>query len=546
MSLKTTDPRIVPETTLRVAKAAFPKGSLALRLRDLLGGVYDEGTFADLFSRRGPPAEAPWRLALVTVLQFAENLTDRQAADAVRGRIDWKAALGLALEDAGFDFSVLSKFRSRLITGEAEGLLLDTLLERCKEKQLLRQRGRARTDATAVLTSVRALNRLELITETLRAALNELATVAPDWLREVARPEWFERYADRVEEAQLPKGVAARQEYAEVVGHDGFALFKALDRPISLELSRLDAVEALRQVWLQHFWLEDGKVRLRAAKDLPPSARRLQSPYDVDARYSKKADFTWVGYKVHLTESCDDDLPHLITNALTSRATLRDSEVTADVHASLAAKALLPAVHFTDAAYVDADLLTDSFGTYGVDLFSPVMGDPSWQGRTPEAYHAGMFEIDWDEHRARCPEGKTSYRWIADHDASGHATLRIKFRHEDCALCPARPRCTRSQDKPRVILIRQQRQHEALCGARERMKMSEWRATYQKRQGIEGTISEGVREHGMRRSRYVGTAKTHVQNVAIAAGINVQRLSAWVEGRPRAKTRISRFKRLQA
>ena len=133
------------------------------------------------------------------------------------------------------------------------------LLERCKEKQLLRQRGRARTDATAVLTSVRTLNRLELITETLRAALNELATVAPDWLREVARPEWFERYADRVEEARLPKGVAARQEYAEVVGHDGFELFKALDRPISLELSRLDAVEALRQVWLQHLWLEDGR-----------------------------------------------------------------------------------------------------------------------------------------------------------------------------------------------------------------------------------------------------------------------------------------------
>lgn len=95
-------------------------------------------------------------------MQFAENLTDKQAADAVRGRIDWKAALGLALEDASFDFSVLSKFRARLIAGEAEGLLLDILLERCKEKQLLKPRGRARTDATAVLTSVRTLNRLEL------------------------------------------------------------------------------------------------------------------------------------------------------------------------------------------------------------------------------------------------------------------------------------------------------------------------------------------------------------------------------------------------
>lgn len=118
--------KAIPEETKRVAQAAFPQGSLAMRLRDELGTVYLDDQFSDLFPSRGQPAESPAMLALVGVLQFAEGLSDRQAADAVRGRIDWKYALGLDLTDAGFDFSVLSEFRTRLAEGDAEERLLDT------------------------------------------------------------------------------------------------------------------------------------------------------------------------------------------------------------------------------------------------------------------------------------------------------------------------------------------------------------------------------------------------------------------------------------
>src|SRR5213595_2139712 len=144
------DRELIPDETVRVARAAFPKGSRAMQLRDQLGVVYADARFAALFARRGRPAETPWRLALVTVLQFAEGLSDRQAADAVRGRIDWKYALGLPLEDPGFDFSVLSEFRTRLVEGNAEHRLLDVLLDRCKAQGLLRARGRQRTDSTHV------------------------------------------------------------------------------------------------------------------------------------------------------------------------------------------------------------------------------------------------------------------------------------------------------------------------------------------------------------------------------------------------------------
>lgn len=227
MSLKPMVIPPVPEETARVARAAFPKGTLVLRLRDELGSVYQDERFAALYPDRGQPAVAPWRLALVSVLQFVEGLSDRQAAEAVRGRIDWKYALGLELTDPGFDFSVLSEFRSRLLQGGQEQMLLETMLTRLKEVGLVKARSRQRTDSTHVLAAVRTLNRLETVGETLRAALNSLAQVAPDWLRPLIPPDWFDRYGRRVEEYRLPKGEAARVRLGEQIGTDGHKILAA-------------------------------------------------------------------------------------------------------------------------------------------------------------------------------------------------------------------------------------------------------------------------------------------------------------------------------
>src|SRR5207248_1497737 len=221
----------LPEETARVARQAFPRGNPYLKMRDEFGTIFADEQFADLFPPAGQPAEAPWRLALVTLFQFAEGLTDRQAADAVRSRIDWKYALGLGLSDPGFDHTVLSEFRTRLVAGKAESLLLEALLQRAEAAGLLRPRGRQRTDSTHVLAAVRVLNRLERVGETLRAALNSLAVVAPDWLRSIAPPEWYERYADRVEHYNLPKSEAGRRDYAALIAADGQRLIEAIDQP---------------------------------------------------------------------------------------------------------------------------------------------------------------------------------------------------------------------------------------------------------------------------------------------------------------------------
>lgn len=158
MSLKPSVIGPVPKGTARVARAAFPKGNLYMSIRDNLGTLFADLDFAALYPDRGQPAFAPWRLALVTVMQFLENLSDRQAAEAVRSRIDWKYALGLELTDSGFDYSVLSGFRARLIDHEKQSLLLDGLLELLREKNLLKMRGKQRTDSTQVLASIRVMN----------------------------------------------------------------------------------------------------------------------------------------------------------------------------------------------------------------------------------------------------------------------------------------------------------------------------------------------------------------------------------------------------
>lgn len=274
MSLKPQPIQSVPPETARVARAAFPKGNIYLKLRDQLGTIFSDEDFTALFPKDGQPSLPPWRLALVTVLQFCENLSDRQAAESVRARMDWKYLLGLELTDPGFDFSVLSEFRARLLSGNAEKVLLEKLLQECRVRGFLKARGKQRTDSTHVLAAIRVMNRLELLGETLRAALNALATLAPDWLRTITSPDWHERYDRRVEQDRLPKGKEQREAYAQAVGHDGFALLAALEAPDTPQsLRQLPIIGTLRLTWQRHYEQigeSSGQpgVKLKAEKDL--------------------------------------------------------------------------------------------------------------------------------------------------------------------------------------------------------------------------------------------------------------------------------------
>jgi transposase len=546
MSLKPSVVEPVPRATARVARAAFPKGNLYISMRDKLGTLFEDVDFTELYPRRGQSAFAPWRLALITVMQFLENLSDRQAAEAVRSRIDWKYALSLELTDSGFDHSVLSHFRDRLIESGRQELLLDRVLDLLREKKLLKERGKQRTDSTHVLAAIRVMNRLELVMETLRAALNDLSEVVPIWLSGVALPEWFVRYAARIEDTRLPRTEKARQELAEAVGADGFYLLERI-RQEQPDLLKRESVEILQQVWRRHYTRDDaGEVHWRTNSELGPAAEAIESPYDREARHSRKREIVWTGYKVHFSETCDEKVPRLVTNVLTTRATEQDVSATADIHEALKKKGLLPSRHLVDAGYVDAELLVESEKQYMVELFGPTRVDPSWQARTG-GYAAQQFTIDWEKKRAICPQGKASTYWYQQQTREQYEreVVKIRFSRRDCLQCVSRGKCVKSRSgAPRMMIVPAQPLYESLKRMRQKLKDEEGRREYQNRAGVEAMIAQAVRRSGARRSRYKGLEKTQLQEVATAAGINVLRTINFLENKPLAKTRKSRFARL--
>jgi len=548
MSLKPTAIEPVPEQTARIARAAFPSGNAYLKLRDELGTLYCDEDFAQLFSKRGQPALPPWRLALVTILQFRENLSDRQAAQAVRARIDWKYLLGLELSDPGFNFSALCEFRARLIAGSAGMQLLETMLGQCRAQGLLKAGGRQRTDSTHVLAWTRTLGRLELIGETLRAALNEIATLEPQWLQSAAPPAWHELYDKRVEDTRLPRLDKEREQYARTVGEDGFVLLALLDAPTAPSpLGSLLKVAALRTAWARHFERElspvDGTlgVRLKTHREVAWAQEQIESPYDTEARYRSKSAMHWTGYMVHLSETCEEDSAHLITHVHTTAADVHKAMCTQDIHCALRKKDLLPTEHFVDAAYVSAELLVGSRAADGIDLIGPPRGNQTWQNKVEGAYTGEQFTVDWDKRVVHCPQGVASAAWYDCTDEEGKLYHRVLFPKHACSACHARALCTKAKQEPRRLFLHPQAQHQALFAARQRMSTKEGWMLYAHRAGIGGTLSQAVRAFGLRRTRYRGFAKTSLQHVATAAALNVERITAWLSGQPREKTRTSRF-----
>ncbi|MFG3240709.1 IS1182 family transposase [Streptomyces sp. NPDC048157] len=539
----------VPEETARVARAAFPKGSLAIRIGDELGQLFSDADFAGLYPSRGKPAWSPGRLALVSVMQFAEGLSDRQAADAVRGRLDWKYLLGLELADPGFDHSVLTEFRDRLIAADAWISLLDRVLEAAVERGLLKAGGRARTDSTIVLSAARQINGLVRLGKTLRAALNSVAAREPEWLTHWAPSDWFDRYAIRLEDTRLPKGKAKQTELIEQIGADGLMLLAALhelNAPAPLRL--LDRVQSLRQMWIQQYFVDDGQVRRRDLKDRPPGAERLVTPYDTDARGSVKRGIFWDGYKVHLTETCEPDSPNLITHVATTDSTVQDVRMVAPIHAHLAQRDLLPGRHLVDAGYATAREVVTARRDHKIELVGPILASTSWQTKDAEGFSQADFTIDWDNRRVTCPNGKTTTNWREDCSQQGASVVRARFPMGMCRPCKDREQCTRAGATATIgrrITLRPQAEQKVIQQARAHEDTQQWKEEYAHRAGVEGTISQGVRAFGLRRCRYNGLAKARLQHQLTATAMNFHRLNAWWTDVPRARTRTSHLAALR-
>jgi transposase len=536
---------------------------LPVAVRDQLGELFADEQFTETFGARGKPGWSPGRLALVTVLQMVENLTDRQAAEAVRDKISWKYALGMELDDPGFDASILSEFRTRLVAHGLEERALDLLLTVLQDKGLVAAGGKQRTDSTHVIAAVRDLNRLELAGETVRACLEALVAAAPDWLAAaVDIAAWGRRYTARVDSWRLPTSQAKRAELALAYGTDGYALLRAVYSPDAPGwLRELPAVEVLRVVVLQNYTRTADKrgreviTRREADTDgLPPGRWRVTSPYDTDARCGGKRDTFWNGYKVHVSETCErpsDDhtnsaaqRPNLITNVATTDASVPDVAMTEPIHRMLDRRGLLPGEHYLDSGYPSAELIGRSAADFGIALITPALADHSAQARAGAGFDRTAFTIDFDRQQATCPQGQTSGSWSPT-TQRGTDTIVITFATTTCGPCPVRQQCTTSQKRRRQLTVHPRAVHEAQRAARADQETKNWQTKYALRAGVEGTIRQGIAVTDLRHTRYRGLAKTHLQHVFSAVALNLIRLDAWWNGHPMDRTRTSHLSRLE-
>ena len=462
-----------------MAQAVFASDNPSLTLRDTLGTIPQDNDFPTRFPAGGRPGLPPWRLALVIMMQFRANLSARQAAEAVRARIDWQYLLGVALTAPGCDPSVLCELRGRLFSGHAEAMLLDKLLERCRAFGVLKARGKQRPAATHVLAAIRGLNRRAWVAATLRAARTDLAGEAPQWRRPLASPAWYRRYSRRIAESRFPQSQAERDAYAQTVGEDGFCVVAAVEAPEAPKgLGAFPRLATLRQVWQEHYErLPDGgparpkgparQGRCNIVRERPKAAQKIESPDDPEARYRHQRETTWSGYLVHVSETCEPEEMHLLTPVETTPATVHEAQRTETIEEALLAKDRAPCQPLVDAASIDAALLVTSRAKRGIEFLGPARPNTRWHPRLAGAYTLDQFQGDWEQQHVRWPQGQVSRSWKTKTHASGGEAILVRFAMADGGGCESRDLCPHAQKRPRVLPRPPREQYAALWAARE-------------------------------------------------------------------------------
>lgn len=525
MTLRRRDAGEMPEDIRVIGEQVLRPEDPYRVIGEQLAGLVDDGRFAGLYEPTGRAAVWPSVLALVTLFQFLEDLPDREAARAVVVRLDWKYALHLPLGYEGFDFSCLSYFRRRLLEHGEGRLVFDALLERIRALGFLKKRSKQRTDSLGVVGAVRELSQLELVSEALRLALRALGAVDPAWVERVVPVAYRTQYLERRSDYRLT--AAERRAELVRVGQDGAWLLDQLTGDEAAVLRTLPEVVTMATIWEQRYTREAGPLRWRDRT--VDHTELVVTPHDPGVRIGQKRGHTWWGDKVHVTETIAEppdpdatgpadpaDQVRFITDVTTSSSSSGDGQALGEIREHLTAGDLLPGEQVVDSGYVSGKHLAESEAA-GVDLIGPPLADTSKNG-----FKLADFTIDRAAQCAICPAGQRSAKWSPRVERDGSASIQIRFPDAACAACPLRPQCTTSTRGRNLSLSEH---YERLVARRAEAQTPAFRARLKTRAGIEATLSELVRAHGLRRHRYRGDAKRHAEHLLKAAACNLKRLA---------------------
>ena len=465
---------------------------------------------ASMYSDIGRSSINPIVLSLVTIFQFLEEIPDRVAAQCVKTRMDWKYALHLPLHDSGFHHSDLSNFRKRLAGHGKDSLIFDQLLKKVQSLGFLKKRKYQRTDSTHVLAMVRNVSRLENLSEGLRISLRAIEKADSGFYQTKIPVPYTQHWSKPLNDYQMTDD--ERREALERVGQDIHWLLSFLKTNKESFLS-LPELGILQTLFSQHFTVESQKVNVK--KEATTGKEKIQTPHDPEARYSTKRGKSWTGYKTHITETANEKGEvNFITDITTTNACERDSETLPQIQENLEEQGLKPEQQFTDKAYITGNNLADSQEN-GIHL----MGEAS-QLDNHGLFTADEFSIDYESKTATCPAGGTSCSWHEIETGKHKGDIQISFGQQ-CQDCSLKEKCTKNKCGRNLRL---HRNYVLLKERREESKTESFKESMKRRPPVEGTISEMVRVHGLRRSRYRGILKTHLQSLMIGAAVNLKRL----------------------
>ena len=468
----------------------------------------------------GRPGVEPVVLLGVLIFQFLERVPDRQAAELVKYHLGWKLALNLDLNFKGIHHTTLSYFRDRLLANGKADLAMRIIGEGLQAAGFIKRRGKQRLDSTHIVGAVARLSALECVRETLALALEELKPRC----KTEQRPEFWDLLWERYVESKLDyksseETLRAKQRQA---GTDCLRLLEWL-KPCPTELREGKEVTLLRQVFAQQYVMA-GPGKVEPVKVHATGV--VQNPHDPQAEWSAKGKGKhkkeWVGYKVQVAESVPQEQGQIgfITSVVTQRATESDDP---GLEASLARQEQLglerPSELYVDGAYISASSITQA-KEEGWDLLGPAQPSPGVP-KQPELYRIEAFDVSIKQRKAVCPQGKISTECSKlTEQNSRKVTYRFEFGRQ-CRHCPVKALCVPNGQAHRMIRVGAL--HEALQQRRREQRTPEFKLRMRHRNAIEGTISELVRGHGLRRARYKGFAKVDLQNQLVAAACNIKR-----------------------
>lgn len=471
----------------------------------------------------GRPGEEPVLLLGTLLLQFMERKPDRQATECCVFDLRWKLALGMEADAEGFHPTTLVKFRQRLIKHGLEDIGFDAALDAMRQAGYLGSKcKRQRVDSSHVVGLVSRMSRLENVRETIRLTLESIQK-QPTFTHTPLWQEWCERYVDSKPDFRVDK--AELQKRLQRAGQDAATILAWAEAP-SQVYAELKAVKLLKRVFEENFEMNKEDQSCSPHRTQPAGA--VKNPHDPQAQWSSKSTIKgkeWVGYKVQVGETvspnrCEksEPTPNVITAVVTQKATASDKAALPEVEEHWENKEVeKPDVLFVDGGYTSGHELARAQEEER-ELMGPMAASPSKDGR----YSVESFDVSVEERKATCPAGhKNAHCSKLTEKKTGDIEYRIEFSRKDCEPCPLKEKCVATHHNHRTIVVQE---HHTLMQARRREQQSDiFKKEMEQRNGIEGTISELVRAHGMRRSRYRGEAKTRLQNYMIGAACNIRR-----------------------